>query len=364
MYVLATIKISYGMHDPSELTVNEMRIVPTWGDPLRAQYVTKDCVVISDFNGCYIQNLNTGVMQSIQDSRAYFRTNIMSLQSINKKIFLSNPKGIMIYDTETNKKEWATQTQIEEEPIMSLAVHEAGNTLFVGYGEQYKNIRKYNYRTNEHQDIPIHGIACEIMTINNKKDILAISDFKGNISLYSLDNLIKLKNISLSQAKSYFCKYSIDGSCMVSGNDKKLYIIDLDDDNVVTYPSIDCAEKEVFCEIAFHPHEYVLATLTNQYEPSPFHGGRQQVIQYWDLKTQKLIYTTSDLLSMACHDISFSQDGLEVLATLEHKCVRMLVPFLITNKFLYLLFVFKRLKKQLGLPQDILNYCKNILSKT
>jgi hypothetical protein len=67
---------------------------------------------------------------------------------------------------------------------------------------------------------------------------------------------------------------------------------------------------------------------------------------------------------MACHDISFSQDGLEVLATLEHKCVRMLVPFLITNKFLYLLFVFKRLKKQLGLPQDILNYCKNILSKT
>ena len=344
----------------SVLDLRKIEKIPIFDDPLRARYVSPDVVVISDVNGCYLQNLKTEEINCIDDTRGCYRLGTQQLECKNEKIFVSNYRRIMIYDTQTNKVDWSTRRKRFTE---SVAWDHAHNIVFICYGDAKRKITTYDYATNIHKDIAMKDKACRLMTIDSDKQIMCISDNTNTISFHALDNLALVRKAIVlpDDGKRYiFCQYSPDGGYVISGNKKKLYILDSQDKKDI-YLCLDVADGEEFNRIAFHPNKSVLATSNTLYAPSNFHGGRQQLIRYWDLKTQQCIYKTSDLISMSCYDLSFSQDGLQVIAALDNKCIRMHAPLVMKDKCLYLLFILKQIYEKHNIPKDIIFYGKNLL---
>ncbi|HSC24885.1 MAG TPA: hypothetical protein VLB80_01540, partial [Candidatus Babeliales bacterium] len=188
---------------------------------------------------------------------------------------------------------------------------------------------------------------------------------EGNISLHKLDDtLSKFNTISLPKLRCYFCQYSPDGSYIVAGGDKKLFIIDTD---AYSYKCLENKDDEIYCNIAFHPNNLILAILSEKtVSLSRLCVYKQQIVHYWDIKTQKFIIANMPVLKSSCgRDLSFSPDGLEMVIVLEGKCVRAPVPSAVNEKICqYLLFILHQLIEDAKLPEDVMLYCGNILLKT
>jgi hypothetical protein len=75
------------------------------------------------------------------------------------------------------------------------------------------------------------------------------------------------------------------------------------------------------------------------------------------LKTKELVYTSPELGSGCGYDLSFSDDGLEVIVALQDRCVRTLVSFAVKEKCTDILWWLHQIKEQKNLPQDIVSHC-------
>lgn len=343
--------------------LTEIEKIPVFETPLCVCYVFPDVVAISDVNKCYLQNLKTKEVTCIDDTRGYWRFGDQALESKNGKLFVSNDRGIMIYNMHTNQPDWS---MLRKKCTDSVAWDYVQNKVFICYGAEKRHITTYDYSANTRKDIPMNDKICYLMTIHSAQQIMCIADYANTISLHALGDLALVrKTIVLPKDNEacIFCQYSPHGDYVISGNKKKLYIVHFPHENAA-YRCLQAPEAEEFRKIAFHPHKSVLATLNTLYTPSDFHGCRQQIIRYWDLKTLKLIQRTPDLISINSYDLSFSEDGLHIIVALAKKCLKMPVFWAMKERGLYLLFTLHmQLAKQYNIPKDITDYCLNILCK-
>jgi len=334
-------------------------------NPWCVRYFTQDHIVVGGINGAvHSINLRTQKIQKRIGATAFFRG--VTLQSNNKQVITCKDTTITVYSSE--KIPECETFQTEKNEIRSFAWNSLKNTIFLCYGENRGEITQYNYVTRDCKNIPVCGQICQIMTMHPKKEIMCIADHSGNISLYNIDDTfskIKIINLNTKLKKCWFCQYSPDGSYIVAGNEKKLFIID-PDRNVHVFPCIKAEKKdksyETFKNVAFYRNDSILAILCNRtIDHSRLCVRQEQFVRYFDLKTQQFIDATPKLYSQDSYDLCFSDDGLEVMVALKDKCVRMHVPFAIKEKCLYYLCVLNRIKDHSKWPNDIVRYCGNML---
>lgn len=331
--------------------------------PRVARYCAKNEVIVGCTGGGVHQlNLKTQATLDIGLVFNYDSQATPMLQANKKKIMIVRGSETVIYDTETGMFS-AYLMNIDKE-VRSLTWNLSRDTFVLCYGEQGNMITKYNFKADKHKDISVANQICQIMTMHPKKEIMCITDYSGNISLRNIDDtLSKIKTINLSKKlkHSWFCQYSLDGSCIVAGNDSEIFIIDPDADPDTNKDICVNAERkpgiyENFNNIAFHPYGSILAILLNRTT-----DVKKQLIRYCDLKTGRCIGEFCELDSNESYDICFADNGFEGTVVLPDKCVRIHVPFAIKDKCIYSLCVLNRLNNQTHWPQDINRHCVNIL---
>src|SRR6266404_4185162 len=230
--------------------------------PLRVQYLAKDRVAMSNSKGCFIVDLTTKEAQQIDRGYGDPEVRVFSTQNGNKKIVSSWSwidvcgGSVKIYNAETGALEWDK----EGDNACFMACSSYDNAIYLA-GE--KGIVKHNYVTKNYEDIPINDRHCQYsLVMHPKKEILCIAEFDpGVLSFYTLDNVtVPFKTITLPVA-SYFCQYSPDGSYVVAGDLRDLFIIDPNREGD-QYPCIKSKASEDFSVISFHPNSSVLAILS------------------------------------------------------------------------------------------------------
>ncbi len=343
---------SHGMENKNKFDLHKIEEITAVKFPRRVKYVSNDTIAINSLSRFNILDLETKATLCI-DKRDHNREYVSfpMLYSNNKIIVSSTNEKLVIYDKQKNVTTCFIPMQ---NPIWGLAVHPSSNTVFL-VSPQRKVLTKYNYVTNISKDVIILGESFSLIDIHPKKDIMCITRYSGNLSFHTLDNLKEpFKTITFARPIIYlFCRYSLDGSRIVAGHNKTVYIIDPDKN---AYCSLKPFKNERFNTVAFHPDGLTLATLaTRKISKTDI----KSVIHYWDLQTKECIYTTSALGDSYGHDLSFSPNGLEVLVALNDKCIRTLVPFAVNKKCIDLLFWLNQLKEQEKIPQDIVRYSIN-----
>ncbi len=352
--LLIAVALSYGAENNKKndfYKIQEIKIVPV---PLAIKYISNNTVAINSVSLFSIVDLEAKTIMHI-DNRYHNREyrNLPILYSNDKTIFSSTNKKLSIYDEQKNVK---THFISRKNSIQGLAIHPNSNTVFLCC-PQRKIITKCNYRTRISEDVIIPGEGFSSIDIHPKKGIMCIARSSGNLSFHRLSNLQKsFKTITFIKPINtiyFFCRYSLDGSCIAVWDNEIVHIIDPDKN---TYCSLKPFKNEIFNIIAFHPDSLTLATLAAR---NPLKADVKTVIHYWDLKTKECIYTTSELGDGYACDISFSPDGLEVIVVIKNKCIRTLVPFAVNKKCIDLLFWLNQLKEQEKIPQDIVRYSIN-----
>jgi WD40 repeat protein len=368
VYLLIAATFSYAMEKENKWHITQE--ITAIKKPWRARYLDENRIVVSNRYGSNVSivNLRTNEVQTINVNNIHPLSEMICLQVDNKKIIHSHHQTIAVYDAQTGKKEWSV---VEEKPIRSFACDTSKNTVYVGFGEAKNGIIKHNYITNDSEDIHVPKF-CQIMSMHPTKEVMCISDYgSSGISLHSLPNLETKKDI-FSLATIFICQYSPDGSCIVTGNCRYLFIIDPDKNNK-THPFLTAANDESFKNIAFHPNGLVLATLSQRQITkedlsarffSQYHVYKNQIVRFWDLKTQKCIYTMPVFNAQDGYDLTFSEDGSEMIIVLEDTCVRALVPFEAQKKCAYFLWLLHQIAKENNLPKDAVHHCSKMLWQT
>jgi len=346
--------------------LNNTQEITTVKKPWSVEYFTKKHVAISGADGdVYSVNLKTQEIQKIIGHDSYRRVDAI-LQSKNKKMIICNGIEVAVYDA----KEMSVllRCKLKNERIGSFAWNGLKDSFFLCCKNK-KVIKRLNYVTGKYEDIDIQDQICELMTMHPTKEILCIADSSGNISLYNIDGIFsKIKTIdhATDYSECLWCKYSLDGSCIVAGNNKQLVIID-PNKNAYEFILVNAARGEAFRNIVLHPNGSILAILCNyDIKLSDYvFKEKKHVIYYYNMKTQKFIGVTPKLIFGSQYDssygLSFSDDGSELIIVLDKKCVRMHVPFAIKEKCLYSLCVLNRIKDYSKWPNDIVQYCANML---
>lgn len=354
-YFLLAVTSSNGMDNSNVFNLDCIEEITIVEEPRRVRYFTDTKLAILGNKGnCIILDLHTKQSQCIVKLGNPCGLDFPMVERNNKKIIMAYDTKVMIYNGETNIKQLIQQIPIQKinrpydvSKIRSLTVHPADNVLLLCYERSKRAITKYNYVSNTSEEIPIFDQYCRSMALHPKKEIVCIAEYSGKIFLRELNNIIKPLNIiKLPEGDCCFCQYNPDGSCIVAGNNRNLYIIDQYEDT--TIPFIATKDYEIIDGISFHSNGLlgIIVTLT-----------RSSIIQYWNLKTQQLIYETPMKYSDQAYDICFSDDGLEVVVAFSDKCIRALVPFAIKEKCSYLLFVLNQLEEKYHVPKDIVQCC-------
>ena len=335
-------------------------------DPWGVRYLTKGSVIISENNGIFHKvNLKTQQKETkniIGNNFSYYGSAI--LQKKCDKIIMS--KGSMLAVCDTTMTAFKPIDTGDSE-IISLAYNSLKDVVFLCSIGLRKAITVLNCATHKIANISVWDQMCDIIIMHPKKEAMCIADSEGNIGFYNYndndnDTLSKIKVITLNTEKGcYFCQYSPNGSCIVVGNAYELFIIDSEKNIDVSF-CVRAQESEMFGNIAFLPNGLILALLCRHAIASireDIHSS--QFVRYFDLKTQKCIDITPELKSNDGYNLCFSDDGSELIIVLDKKCVRMHVPFAIKERFLYYLCVLNRIKDYGNWPNDIVQYCANML---
>ncbi len=332
--------------------LSEVQEIITIKEPNKARYCGDDKIVVSDFeSNCYCVYLkNQKEKKIISVNSELFCQQNMRLQ--NKEIMICQELTMGGY----------------RHIIRFLAWNPLKNTFFACYGEKSDFITRYNYVTDEKQEVFMPNQICQIMTMHPQQKIICLADYSGNISLHNVDDtLSKIKTIDLSKKLKvcWFCQYSLDGSRIVVGSDNKLFIInpDVNEDNFLCVN----AERttgihEEFKNIAFYPKDSILAILCyRNISQSRLAVYKKQLVRYLNIKTGRVIGESSEFDSDDSYDFCFADNGFEGTAVLKDKCVRIHIPFAIKDRCIYSLCVLNALQEKANWPHDIVRYCVNIL---
>lgn len=339
-------------------------------NPRCVRYIGKDRIVGGGSNcDTIILDLKTKETQKISSLCHWEKPSVSLLQYHQGKIVFTHHRTAKIHDAQTGQAENFLTIDAH---IQSFVYCPDQNCLIIGYNKGKGGITKYNYVTSTIEEISIYGRFCEGMAIHPNKKTMCIKTDEA-ISLYNLSDLKnKIKTLQAYSIGGHICQYSPDGSYIVTGNGTHLFIIDPDKNNKI-FPFLAAATDESFKNIAFHPKGSVLATLsqrqtTKENLSAPFFlqqsVHKSQVVRFWDLKTQKCIYTMPVFNVQDGYDLTFSEDGLEMVIVLEDTCVRVLVPFEVQKKCTYFLWALHQIAKESNLPDDAVHHCSKILWET
>ena len=359
VYFLIAVIPSHGMEQKNKLDLNSAQEVTGVKNARKIRYTRNHGIAVSSYNECRLINPKTKESRCIDYEMDFCRSKkTLALESIDNKIILLNGRGIMTYDMQARAKGWSE----ERRDIRSISINAANNTIFACYAK-YKHsgrdgIAIYNYILDKFTTISMPDKACALVATHPTKDIICIAHYLSEISLCKLDNLSennlpqaikKIETIFLVPFKqTSFCQYNPDGSYLVAGNDEVISIIEPQ----AMGSDLTSPQGERFKGIAFHPNGLVLATLSDRSVSSLQSVG---VVHYWDLKTRQIFYSTPELPFGKAHDLSFSNDGLEIAVALEDKCIRTLVPFAVKEKCSYFFLVLQR-----KLPKCLAKHCIDI----
>jgi hypothetical protein len=359
IYFLITTIACNAMENTTKTKLDVIEEITTVKDLHCVQYLTGNRVAIGQVCGItHIIDLKTKKTQPLTDFRNI--TGYFGIQSDGKKIVTSVGQKITVYDEKTGKEEWIVT---EAEEFGGFAFNSCKNLIFLNGDNK---IIMHNYVTNKREkvDIPLaYGDFYSLMALHPKQDILCTMN-KHNISLYKLDNLIlSFKTVSLPQSSYGYkcCHYSCDGTYIAVRNIDTIIIVNPNKDDDIQPIKLEVGDG-VLTKILFHPGGVNLAALCRRGLNLPY---VQWSVCFWDIKTQKLIWKTPELYIDDCLDFSFSDDGYEMIIAFKSKCIRMLVPFAIKEKCLFLLHILNQCKvNECVLPRDIIFYIGNILIDT
>lgn len=353
-YLLIAATISHAMQDHLSSYLHSCQEITAVKNPKSVRYITPDIVAISSSNECSVVDLKTKLPLCINKvAQRWYYVDFPLLYTHNKKVISFIGQKVVMYDTQTSvKKAFLPQ----QEEIVALAVHPRNDEVFLSYANK-KLITQYNYLTGTAKNGVIPGHGYVHMAIHPTKEVMCRANCAGGIFVHSLDDFSKAHKIfALPRARvCQFLQYSPDGLRIVIGNHEELYVTDPDnksDQNI----SLKHGQNEQFNAIAFHP-QGLLATLSTRKTVT---RDKKVIIRYWNVHTGNILHTSSEWDSHGAHDFSFSDDGFEVIVVLEDKCVRALVPFVVKEKCIYLLFWLNKIKEQGTLSQDIVGYCIKI----
>lgn len=349
---------------------SEINEITTVEEPIRARLLPDHRIIIVNKEGStYIVDPKIQQPQKINSFPFQQNSLIFPIIQNNKdKIISCKDNTVIINDAKTGKRIWNTQ---EQERISSLAWSPLNNTIFLSYFPINNNIKEYNYVTRNYKTIATSKPHCHLIAMHPKEKIICIADMHGNISLHELNNTLSIiKRVDLSEdfkkVLCNFCQYNSDGSYIAVGHNKKIIILD-QNKTLNKYPCLQPQKYESFQEIAFHPSSSILAILYAHIEKLTNKiTYTKQFVRYYDIKILQCIGQTIEFYSADSHDLAFSQDGYNIIITLDDKCVKLPVFFAIKEKYLYSLCVLNQFKynNEQNLPQDVAQYILNILLKS
>lgn len=365
---------------------NHIQEIMTIGYPRCARLLTNNHAVIIDKDqDTYIVNLKTKISQQINSSYNKEDLSIPILQSNDNIISTYCGKTITIYDAHTNVQKW---NKTEARLAHSLAWKPTQNTIFLClYPENSKKankIKKYNYATNDDEEIFIEDRQYKFITLHPTEEIMCLIDNHGNIYWHELNDTgskhkkLPIRNdVKGGTGLSFSCHYNFDGSYLAAGYTNKIKIVDhnkkpnpllyLTSPKGEFFEEILAQENETFHAITFHPNNTILAILCS-YQLSTIPGctHKNQYVRYYDVKTLQCIEKTIAFHSLYSHDLAFASDGFSIIITLEDKCITIPVTFAIKEKCLYALLSLNQCKDEYEqmLPKDITRYITYTLIKS
>jgi WD40 repeat protein len=335
---------------PQEKIIKEITVIQ---QPIKAQYVKKDRVIMVGKDRCSIVNPDTNqeVIKIGNDSYENFSLDF-SLSADKKKVALSYKKNIKIYDTDTGNEIWSHHNNdyIHSPTFSSL---EPFIILFNGYNE-HKKITKHNYITNQNETYNVPYLY-EDVALHPTQNIMCAGN-NNKIVIYSLDNLKEpLKQGKLKNTLPEHYQYSHDGSFMVAAGLFDIYIIDNSLTNLFSCFRAKNINGEFYTTV-LNADSTILAVLSKQVDGS-------YVIRYYDIATKKCIYLAiiEKKYGVCPTNLSFSPDETELMIVLNDKCVIVPVPFEVNKK--NLLFVYWILKNYQNsnpeISDDVIGYIIN-----
>lgn len=303
-----------------------------------------------------------------------------------QKFALGQNQGVTVYtyDNKTDlvQKIWSSETH---------PTHPIYYSLFSPYDEtiitknhQYQaedlpnngkspDFLKHNYSTGKVQswndDAVNHAFNLQ-MAFHPTNPHLCLAHTQGHLSFHNQEDMQLLNALNPSKNFHHFCFYNTDGSMVVCGNKKQLYIIYLKENKKFL---ITPKENHYFDSIALHPNGATLALLLSS----------SHIIYYFDMHTHKIIEELPALspskkqsqFGYKLHSYTkmcFSLCRNFLFVGLPEKCIllplsfNIIYPPSIQKQFSYLLLMIKNnaFHQQEQLPKDVVTILLANILKT
>src|SRR5438445_3192641 len=286
--------------------------ITTITKPSSIAFPENNTVVVGGKGGCGIFNSES------QDLIHQLTTDdITHLVTGNHIIAFREENILTFYDKKTGKRSWTASFMRQINPLTLK-----NNTVFI---YDCSSLKSFNHTQ---EAVSIVHTDCQIKTSEEYKNALISCHPQTNTILYCSND----KTLSIAQPDSdpvvkinlntnlTLCRggeYSANGTTIVFGdNDNKYFIYDLLDKNKFAYELT--ADNKKYVAAAFHPFMHFLALLSHD-----------NVIQYWDYLSRKVVATTRALAENILININkykrptkrlaFSPDGSQLALALKNK---------------------------------------------
>jgi WD40 repeat protein len=313
-------------------------------------------------------------IQSGESQGAEFSDIVMPvMQNGQKQMFFMdrNRNALGIYNIKTKELDFTADFSLAHNYLKDLhdyAYDSVNNCIYFSDHSNDPILGCYDFSTQFYEDFKVDGPICSLALHAGTRN-MCIGYSKGVISLYDLSSRelklkIDLPKASFKKSPSYSCKYSPNGKYIMVGADH-YFKINVADGKPVLLQNMP-ANNNGF-PFAFHSFTGILAI----FNPSEINDDdmlSKYTIEYWDLNTEKNIYSTPKTEGCILDFLCFSPDGKTQTHGLSNNTIELLsVPSeMICNlgpTYAPYIFFINELKKRFNIPSEIGQYIFNLFMK-
>lgn len=244
-----------------------------------------------------------------------------------------------------------------------VACNPYNSDLFLSTAEwgDRKRLRRYDYNKKNYgkDKLKYEGSAASFI-MHPEKPIISMMH-KNEVSLYDAYNLKKkLKTFTLDKLidRSALNKRFL---AVINGDYNVISIIDLlKEENVGSFSVL--SKADCITKFLFYLDEPILVTI------SFLIGGKQEIMHYWDIRTEKSIYSMAFSGVNEILDLSFFSDGKQLVVSEKKGCFIYSVPWIVRYELikgklpLFLCALRNGINQQKqGVQQDIFKLLCNFL---